>query len=70
MTDNFVAVAEAARRLGVGPKTLRRRIRAGELPTWGDPLDQRRILIRVDDIDRFGAPRPRTTHREEAPAVA
>ena len=70
MTDDFVAVAEAARRLGVAPKTLRRRIRSGALATWGDPLDRRRILVRVDDLDRFGAPRPRTPHREEAPAVA
>ncbi len=69
MTDNFVAVAEAARRLGVGPRTLRRRLRSGELATWGDPLDRRRILLRVDDLDGFGDPRPRTPHREDV-AVA
>lgn len=57
--DDYLPLGEAARRLGISEFTMRRRIAAGEIPVWTDPLDRRR------DLDRYKKPRPR-----EAPMPA
>jgi excisionase family DNA binding protein len=54
----FVGHREAARRLNVSQPTLRARVRRGDLTTWKDPLDDRRKLLRVSDLEDFLQPRP------------
>jgi hypothetical protein len=47
---------EAARRLGVDPKTLRKRMARHELPYDADPLDgRRRRLVSADALERLSA---------------
>jgi len=50
----YVQSAEAARRLGLSPRTLVRRLQ--EVPTYRDPQDRRRILIAVEDLERLATP--------------
>lgn len=49
----YMPVVRAARMLGISDATLRRRIRRGLLPVYGDPLDSRLRLLRVSDIEDF-----------------
>ncbi|MDP9355940.1 MAG: hypothetical protein M3R02_11805 [Chloroflexota bacterium] len=58
MTADLVPMAEAARRAGVSTATIRRRIAAGELVAYGTPLNRRERLIRLEDLTRYGEPRP------------
>ncbi len=56
--EDFVGHREASRRLGVSMPTLRQRVRRGDLATFVDPLDERRKLLRVQDLDALRQPRP------------
>lgn len=57
-TSELVGTLEAAKRYGVTPHTLRRRVLRGQLQTFVDPLDERRRLIRVRDLEEMRIPRP------------
>ena len=57
MPNDFIPLAEAARRLGVSEFTVRRRIASGELPAWSNPRDKRSRLVRVADLDAYAVPR-------------
>jgi hypothetical protein len=61
--QEFIGSKEAARRLGVAPLTLRQRIRRGEVPIFEDPLDARRRLVRMADLEALKQIRP--ARREE-----
>ena len=61
--DEPVTCGEAALRLGISPPTLRKRIRRGELEVFEDPLNDRKRLIRVTDLEPLRQPRP--VRREE-----
>jgi len=61
--DGLVTCGEAARRLNVSPPTLRKRIRRGELEVFTDPLNDRKRLVRVRDLEPLRHPRP--VRREE-----
>jgi excisionase family DNA binding protein len=66
--DGLVTCGEAARRLGVSPPTLRKRIRRGELEVFEDPLNDRKRLIRVTDLEPLRQPRP--VRREELAEIS
>ena len=55
--DDYLPLTEAAKRLGISEFTMRRRIAAGELSVWTDPLNRRRRLLRRRDLDRYAKPR-------------
>lgn len=58
ITDRAFTVTQAASRIGVHPETLRRAIRAGELPATVDRLAPGRpALIAQSDLDAFVAAR-------------
>lgn len=52
-TPDFLLLSEAAKRLKVSPKTLRRWADANRVPVFVTPTGWRRF--RVDDIDRLAA---------------
>ena len=56
--EEFIGSRRAAALLGVAPMTLRRRIRRGEVPVFEDPLDARRRLIRMADLEPLRTIRP------------
>ncbi len=58
MTDEFLPLQRAAAELGVSRLSLSRRVSAGKLPAYRNPLDNREVLIRVDDLERFRVPQP------------
>jgi excisionase family DNA binding protein len=66
--DGLVTCGEAARRLNVSPPTLRKRIRRGELEVFIDPLNDRKRLVRVTDLEPLRHPRP--VHREQLADVS
>jgi hypothetical protein len=57
-TSELVGTLEAAQRYSTTPQTLRRRVLRGQLQTFVDPLDERRRLIRVADLEEMRRPRP------------
>ncbi len=65
--DGLVTSGEAARRLGVTPPTLRKRIRRGDIEVFIDPLNDRKRLVRVSDLEPLRHPRP--ANREQAVVV-
>ncbi len=54
----FIGFGSAARHLGISEPALRRRVARGEVATWRDPLDDRRRLVRVRDLEALRSPRP------------
>ncbi len=58
MTGEMVPMHEAAKLAGVSTTTLRRRAAAGELPVYASSLNRREKLIRLEDLNRYGEPRP------------
>jgi len=57
-SEEFVGHREASRRLRVSMPTIRQRVRRGDLTTFVDPLDERRKLLRVADLEALRQPRP------------
>jgi len=57
-TDDYVRLSDAPRLLGVPPRLLTRRIRAGELDGVRDPRDRRHILVLRSDLARLMTPGP------------
>jgi hypothetical protein len=55
--DGLISQREASRQFGVNPKTLARRVRRGQLPTFLNPLDDRMRLVRVTDMEALKRPR-------------
>lgn len=55
MTDqtDFLTVQEAATILGVDHRALLDRARRGKIPSYRHPFDERRILIKRDDLAVF-----------------
>jgi len=69
-TTEFVPARMAARLLGVSGHTLRKRLNSGDLPAFVDPLDHRRRLVRLDDLEAFRQPKPREMPRRETAGTA
>ena len=70
MGDRLLTIREATKAFGVSDFTLRRRIAAGELTTFVNPLDRRARLLDAAELERYAAPRrlPMPPPREEVPA--
>lgn len=66
----LVISGEAARRLGITPATLRKRIRRGELEVFRDPLNDRVRLIRVEDLEALRALQPVENHASKGAAAS
>ena len=66
--DGLVTCGEAARQLNVSPPTLRKRIRRGELEVFIDPLNDRKRLVRVTDLEPLRHPRP--ARQEQAAEIS
>jgi excisionase family DNA binding protein len=49
----FVRVDEAARRTGLSERAIDRRIYAGEIEAFRDPVDRRHRLVKLEDLDRL-----------------
>ena len=56
--DTYLTLTAAARRIGTTRILLRRRVARGDIATFEDPLDDRKKLVRVSDLDRLRQPRP------------
>ena len=54
----FIGFRAAAQRLGVSRPTIRELVRRDQMPVYADPLDGRRKLLRLEDLDRLRHPRP------------
>ena len=54
---DFIGFNEAQRRFGMSLEVLRRRVARGELTLYRAPLDDRRKLLRVSDLELLQAPR-------------
>ncbi len=61
LEDDYLSVTEAAAVLHVAPSTIRRWIRAGELPA--SRIGKRRIALRRTDLSSLVRPESRTTNR-------
>ena len=68
-TEEFVGCREASRRFGISAPTLRKRVRRGQLETFINPLDDRKKLIRVRDLEALMRPQP-VRPRDAAPTAA
>lgn len=47
-----LTVPEAARSLGISPKTLKRRINDGTIPAWRFGTNSRTMLVKVSDLEQ------------------
>ncbi len=61
----FVPLPVAAAELGLTERALQRRVQAGALRVYRNPVDRRRYLVDRDDITAFLRPEPirRSTHQ-------
>jgi hypothetical protein len=64
----FLSLAEAQRELGMTPATFKRRRRRHDVPTYRHPADERRLLVRRDDLRAIL--QPRRAHATAAKGVA
>ncbi len=53
MGTEYLTASEAAARMGISPETLRRKLRAGKLPTFKFEHNRRNTYLRMADVDRL-----------------
>lgn len=56
--DQFVTVGEARRRLGISPRLMSRLVANGTIATYRLPVDRRKKLVKVRDLDKLTTPVP------------
>lgn len=67
---DLITLSEAAELARMGRNTLRRRLTDAAAPMWCDPSDNRRRMIRREDLERIILkPRPVVRPRKEARAA-
>jgi len=74
-TDDYVRLKDVPTLMGVHPRLLTRRIRAGELDGVRDPRDRRNVLVLRADLERLmtpdgGTPTPARADRAAELATA
>ncbi len=60
----LIPIEEAAKLRGLAPRTLRRRIAAGELTLYRDGADRRKRLLNLAELEALTQPQP-IKHRAE-----
>jgi excisionase family DNA binding protein len=60
VAQEFLTAGRAAKILGIDRKHLRELLARGEVPTYADPLDRRKVLVRRADLERLHQPRLRS----------
>lgn len=54
--QEWVSISEAARRTGISYSLIRRRIASGKLRSVSDPLDERVVLVSLEQIRKMIKP--------------
>jgi hypothetical protein len=67
--EEFIGQREASRRFGMSMFVLRQCIRRGALAVYSDPLDRRKKLVHVSDVENLRHPRPMKVRRLEPEAA-
>ena len=62
MTEEFLLLKDAMKYLGISKAKIWRLVKEGALPTYSDPLDKRKRLVRKEDIEKLRQPRPQASH--------
>jgi hypothetical protein len=62
--DELINLSQAAERYRLDVKSLRRRIRSGQLESFVVPIDTRSQWVRVSDLEDLMRPRPRVVPSE------
>ncbi len=60
MADEYVSLREAQEILRVSRTKIWSLVRDGVLKTYDDPLDKRKKLIKLEDLDKLTQPVPRS----------
>jgi excisionase family DNA binding protein len=68
--EELIGHREASRRYGISVPTIARRVREGQLEVFVRPIDRRRRLIRVTDLERLMEPHPAQLRSETAASAA
>jgi len=68
-TKELIGQREAARKYGLSPATIRRRIKDGRLPVFVRDIDDQRKLVRSRDLEALMRPHPLNS-TEKAAGVA
>jgi len=59
MPIEFLTMKQAGEYLHASKDKMWRLVKEGVLPTYSDPLDKRKKLVRKDDIQNLRLPQPR-----------
>jgi hypothetical protein len=68
--DGHIGFNEASRRFGMSLEVLRRRVERGDLQLYRDPLDDRKKLLKVRDLEALRQPRPVASRQEVTSTAA
>ncbi len=69
-TEELIGQREAARKYGLSPATIRRRIKDGRLPVFVRDIDDQRKLVRSRDLEALMRPRQLTGNTTAAGVAA
>jgi len=67
--NEFLTLGEAARRIGLSGPAMRRRVHAGDLAVYSNPVDGRERLIRLADLAAYLEPKPTAPRRGHAGGI-
>jgi len=60
MNEKFITMTEAQDILGVSRTKMWRLIKDGILNTYSNPLDNRKTLVRLNDVEKLKIPKPKS----------
>lgn len=61
--EEYIGINEAMRRYGMAVLTIRKRVARGDLTLYRDPLDDRRKLVKVSEMEALRTASPAPMHR-------
>jgi len=61
--DEYLSQRQAARRYGLSPDTIRRRIKDGQLPVYARPMNDKVRLLKTTDLERLMKLRPAVSEK-------
>lgn len=59
MPEEFMSMTEAREYLGISKTKIWRLVKEGAIKTYEDPLDKRKHLVRLRDVEKLKQPRRR-----------